>query len=123
MLIEFKGEPKSEVLVMIGKGYVVVSYDSKGLLRFIREAPEGQIPVRKTKSDETVFRVTNFENGEATYKSSGSHSGFFSINGHIYWSTIWDDISSSIYKKCSFEDWVIECAQVLAGVKKEISLT
>jgi hypothetical protein len=123
MLIELNGEPKSDAIIKIGHGFVLVSYDRKGFLHLIREAVEGKISGRKPKSDETVFRVTNFLNGESTFKSSGSHCGFFSVNGHIYWSTIWDDVGPVVIKRCSFQDWVFECAQVLAGVKKEISQT
>jgi len=119
ILIELNGNPNSELVVKIGKSYVAVLYDRKGYLRLIREAKKGQNPLRKPKKDETVFRVTNFLNGESTYKSSGSHSGFFSVNGQVYWSTIWDDAGPSEFKKCSFRDWVIECAQVLASAKKK----
>jgi hypothetical protein len=123
MLIELNGKPKSDVIVKIGHGYVLVSYDRKGCLRLIRGAKDGQIPAYKPKSDETVFRVTDFAEGQADYKSSGSHSGLFSMNGHIYWSAIWDDVEPSIYKECSFKDWVDECARALAGEKKEVSST
>lgn len=121
MLIELNGKPKSDVVVKIGDGHVLVSYDRKGRLRLILKAKGGQKPEHKPKSDETVFRVTDFEGGEATYKSGGSHCGKFSINGTVYWSTIWDDVGPEIFKECGFQDWVIECAQLLAGGKKEIT--
>ncbi len=123
MMIALNGNPKSEVLVKISQGYVLVTYDRKGCLRHIRSAKGGQIPVNKPKKDETVFRITNLQEGRSTFKSSGSHCGFFSVNGQVYWSSIWDDIGPSEFKKCSFQDWLIECAQVLAGVKNEVSST
>lgn len=117
MLPELNGTPNAELVIKIGHGYVYLSYDRKGCLRVIREAKGGQIPVGKPKTGESVFRVTNFENGEATFKSSGSHSGLYSINGKVFWSAIWDDVAPSLFKECSFQDWVIECAQQLAETK------
>lgn len=121
MLIELNGKPKSSVVVAIGQGNVIVSYDRNGFLRLIRKAKEGQLTDRKPKNDETVFRVIDFQEGKATFKSSGSHCGFLSTNGCVYWSTIWDDDNEGVFKKCSFQDWVIECANVLAGEKESIS--
>jgi hypothetical protein len=123
MLIQLTGSPTSDVVVDIGQGHVLVSYDRKGCLRLMREAKGGQPPAHKPKPDETVFRVTDFPGGEATLKSSGGHCGFFSVNGLVYWSTIWDDVGPEVLKKCAFQDWVVECAQVLAGVKKQVSST
>jgi hypothetical protein len=119
MMINLKGEPKSEMIVRIGEGHVLVSYDRKGYLRLMRGAKDGKPPEHKPQPGETVFRVTNVEGGEATYKSSGSHSGLFSINGNVYWSAIWDDVEPAIVKKCAFEDWVEECAILLAEGKKQ----
>jgi hypothetical protein len=120
MRIELHGIPKSEVILKTGKEYVHISYDRKGFLRLIRKAKEGKLNTNKPKHDETVFRVINFEEGKASFKSSGSHCGFLSVNGCVYWSTIWDD-GDDIFKMCSFQNWVNECAEVLAGEKKSIS--
>ena len=119
MLIDLYGAPKSDVVVKIGPGHVLVSYDRKGYLRLMREAKDGRIPLQKPKSGETVFRVTDFEEGKADYKSRGSHCGLFSVNGIVYSSTIWDDAGPEIRKKCSFQDWVDECAKTLASERKE----
>lgn len=114
MIIELHGKPKSEVLVKIGDTYILVSYDRKGCLRIMRQAKGRQNPLQKPKKDETVFRVSNFNEGQSTFKSSESHCGYYSANGQVYWSTIWEDIGPSIYKECSFQDWVDECAEKLA---------
>ncbi len=119
MIIALHGKPKSEEIVQIGHSYILASYDRRGCLHLMREAKGGQNPLHKPKKDETVFLVSDFSEGEATFKSSGSHSGYFSANGQVFWSTIWDDIGPSVYKECSFQEWVDECAQILAGEKKK----
>lgn len=121
MLIELNGRPKSENIVKIGNSYVIVYYDRKGCLRLIRGTKEGQKADSKPKNNETVFRVIDFQEGKASFKSSAGHCGFLSVNGYVYWGTIWDDSNEGIYKECSFQDWVTECAKVLAGEKESIS--
>jgi hypothetical protein len=120
-MIELKGKPKTDVLFKIDKNYVQVSYDKKGHLRLIRKAEKGQLSKARPSKDETVFSVTNFDNGESTLKSRGSHCGYFSVNGTVFWSTIWDDNDNPFFKKYSFHDWVQECAGVIANDKTGIT--
>jgi hypothetical protein len=105
-------------MVKIGNGYVVAYYDRKGCLRLIRAAKGGHKPDGKPGKNETVFRVTDFEEGKSTFKSSASHCGYLSVNNCVYWGTIWDDDDGGVFKKCVFQDWVIECAEVLAGFRQ-----
>ncbi len=123
MMIELTGEPNSDVVVKIGHGNVLVSYDRKGCLRLIREVKTGQKADVKPKNGVTVFRVIDFHEGKASFKSSAGHCGFLSVNGFVYWGTIWDDNEEGIIKTCSFQNWVNECAEVLAGEKESISST
>lgn len=120
-MLELLGDPKSSIVIEMGPGHVCVSYDRKGRLRSIRAAQDGRPPEQKPKTGETIFRVQDFSEGESTFKSGGSHCGYFSANGTIFWSTIWADAGPSIVKKCSFHDWILECAQVLSGERSAIS--
>jgi hypothetical protein len=120
-MIELTGKPKTDVLVKIGLKYIQISFDRKGYLYLIRQVDNGRCSDKKPGKNETVFRVTDFANGEASFKSGESNCGYYSVNGCIYWSTIWEDDGNTVYKKCSFQDWANECAQVLAGVKEKIT--
>ena len=119
-MINLTDAPKSEHIVRIGRGFVQTCYDRKGLLRWIRKSEAGEKQATPPKPDETVFRVSDGINGESTFKSSASHCGYFSARGSVYWSTIWDDDGPSSIKECSFQDWVDECARVLAGEQDKI---
>jgi hypothetical protein len=121
-MIPLSRKPQAVVLIKLDMEHcVVVTYDRRGNLRLIRRAGNGQLPEGKPASDETVFRVKDLIAGEASFKSGRSNCGYFSINGYIYWSTIWDDDDSGPVKKSGFQEWVDECAQVLSGTKSKIA--
>jgi hypothetical protein len=121
-IVPLTGSPLSEVIVQVGGGTLLAGYDRRGRLRLLRRAPAAGRRPGKPAPAETVLRIRDIATGESTFKSAASHCGFSSVNGYVYWSTIWDDDRGGPVKACTFQEWVDECAEVLAEVKDTIAV-
>lgn len=118
-LIPLKGTPNSDFLIKLTKGSVSVSYNDNGQLRLIRGTGKGKRNF-PPKEDETILVVEDFQKGVANFKSGSASSGFYSMDGEVFWSSVWEDAGPQPIKKATFQEWIDECARVLAGDQEAI---
>lgn len=119
-MIPLNGHPKSETAINLANGSVLAVYDENGHLYLLRKIKSGKTCSAKIPDEEIVFMVEDFQLGVANFKSSEANSGYYSMSGEICWSSIWDDVGPNTIKKATFQEWVDECARILAGDQEKI---
>ncbi len=101
----------------MGDRSISLSYDGKGNLKSMRQA---KVP-GEPKSLGLVLTVRDFAKGDTVFKTAKGLSGWESYNGTITSGTVYDDTSSQA-KKVPLQEWVDECARVIAGEQETIGV-